>query len=177
MLGLIQADVAAARQAHLGDRTPALLMHFGALHVFFGQPRNFGLQVVAEEIQLVGAVLIGGMEGGFGGRQSKNEPAAAGIDGREPQHVAKKRAIGFGILAVENDVSARNHSALPVTRGETPSWRRPAFPFRRCRSWRKRAARRRDLRGFPPCEASAGLGRPRASRSFGARRQLPRWPA
>src|ERR1700722_7565007 len=177
MFRLIQADVAAARQAHPGNRTPALLVDLRALHVFFGQRRNFSLQVVAEEIQLVGAVLIGGMERGFSGRQSKNEPAAAGVDGREPQHVAKKRAIGFRILTVENDVSARNNSALPRTRLETPSWRQPAFPFRRCRSWRKRAARRRDLRGFPPCEASAGLGRPRASRSFGARRQLPRWPA
>jgi hypothetical protein len=76
------------------------------------------LQVVAQEIQFVRAILIGGMERSFGGRQRKNEPSAAGIDGGESQYIAKKGAIGFRIFAVENDVSARNHSALPVTRRE-----------------------------------------------------------
>jgi hypothetical protein len=52
------------------------------------------------------------MECGFCGGQSKDQPSVAGIDGRKAKHVAKEDAIRFRILAVEDDVSSRNHDAI-----------------------------------------------------------------
>src|SRR5271168_4649522 len=115
MFWLVQPDLAATRQAHLGNRTPALFVHRSARHIFLRQRRYFSRQVVTQEIQLVVAVLVGGVKRRFGRGYGKNKPAAAGIHACKTKYLAKKKcAIRFRILAVNNDVSARNHSALRV---------------------------------------------------------------
>src|SRR5258708_527054 len=42
-------------------------------------------------------------------RQCKDQPAPACIHRTEPQHVTKEQAVGFRLLTIEKDVSARNH--------------------------------------------------------------------
>ena len=49
------------------------------------------------------------MHGQFSGWSAKNQPAAAYIDCLESQNIAEEFAIGRGILAVEQDVKAKNH--------------------------------------------------------------------
>ena len=49
------------------------------------------------------------MHRGLRRRQAEDHPAAADVDRAEFEHVAEERAIGLGILAVEQDVSALEH--------------------------------------------------------------------
>jgi hypothetical protein len=43
---------------------------------------------------------------GFGRRQGEDEPAAARIHGTQAEKVAKEGAVGFRVVAVEEDVRA-----------------------------------------------------------------------
>jgi len=52
-------------------------------------------------------VLVGIMEGSFGGRHGENQPTVAGIDGWKLQHVAKEGPVGFRILGVNNNIARR----------------------------------------------------------------------
>ena len=54
-------------------------------------------------------VLVGRMHRDLGGRQREDQPPVPRIDGLVLQHVAKKRAVSVGVLAVNDDVSAVNH--------------------------------------------------------------------
>ena len=54
-------------------------------------------------------VIFGGMKGRLCRRQREDQPAAAGIDRCEPQHIAKEGAVCFGILAIDDDMCARDH--------------------------------------------------------------------
>ncbi|HEY0702689.1 MAG TPA: hypothetical protein VGD60_07965 [Candidatus Acidoferrales bacterium] len=98
MLRLIQPDFAATGKAQLDDRAPALFMYRGAFHIFLGQRRDFGWQVVTEEIQLVRAVLSSGVKSSFGGRQCEDEPTMAGVDRRKPQNIAEKARSASAFL-------------------------------------------------------------------------------
>src|SRR5208282_2154521 len=120
MLRLIEADFAASWKLHARDRTPSFFVNGGAGDAFLCERGHFCFQVVAQEIEFVRAVLIGGMEGGFARRQCEDQPAVAGIDGLESQNVAKKVAVRFRILRINDDVSTRDHTLL---RGKTwNSW-------------------------------------------------------
>jgi hypothetical protein len=46
---------------------------------------------------------------GFSRRQSKDEPAMTRVHATESKDVAKKRAIGIGIFAIDDYVSSGNH--------------------------------------------------------------------
>jgi hypothetical protein len=91
---------------------PPFFLNLGALHAFLRERSDFGFEIVAHEVKLVGTILIGRMEGGLCGRQREDQPAIACIDGFEAEDVAEKYAVGFGILTLDNDVSARNHLRL-----------------------------------------------------------------
>src|SRR5258708_25586318 len=52
------------------------------------------------------------MKGGFGGRQGEDQPAVAGVHGRQLEHVPKKGPVRFRILGVEDDVGAVDHCLL-----------------------------------------------------------------
>src|ERR1700678_2073955 len=76
VLGLIEADLAAARQRDLGDRSPAWVLHLCARHghAFGFQRRHFGFEIVAPPIKLVAGSTLGGMARGFPPRQAENTP-------------------------------------------------------------------------------------------------------
>jgi len=77
-------------------------------------------------------VIVCWMQGDFRRRQSKNQPAVTGIDGREPEHLVEKRPIGFSVGAVDDDVGTGDHgersatgdcqSAHRVVGEQYPSW-------------------------------------------------------
>src|SRR5580692_3541290 len=112
VLRLVQMDIASAGKRDRRYRTPPCFMNFGGLHAFRRERSDFGFQFVAHEVKLVGAILIGRMEGGLGGRQREDQPAVPRIDGFEAEDVAEKGAVSFGILTLDNYVSARNHLRL-----------------------------------------------------------------
>jgi hypothetical protein len=45
-------------------------------------------------------------------RQREDQPAVTRVHGLEPENVAEEGAVRFGVLTVDNDVSARNHLRL-----------------------------------------------------------------
>src|SRR2546430_2693294 len=53
--------------------------------------------------------LFGGAYGNLGWRQCEDQPAAADVHVGELHHVAKKGAIGIGVLAVDDHVRAVDH--------------------------------------------------------------------
>lgn len=72
-------------------------------------------KVVTREEKLVLVVLVGIVECCLEWGQSKNQPAVAGINARELEHIAKKRPIGFGILGIDNDMHSIDQTRTPVT--------------------------------------------------------------
>jgi Amino acid permease len=95
---LVQVELGAARQPDRGDETPALVAHLarelGTALLELGHGR---LYVVAHQVELLRTALLGRVERRLGRRQPEDEPAAAGVDRREPQHVAEERAVGVGV--------------------------------------------------------------------------------
>src|SRR6516165_5204341 len=56
----------------------------------------------------------------LGWRQREDQPPVTGVDRLVLQHVAEKRSVSLGVLAVDDDVSAVNHApSVP--------WRAPQF--------------------------------------------------
>ena len=55
-------------------------------------------------------VLFGRVHCNLGGRQREDQPAVTCIDRLVLQDVAEERAVSLGILAIDDDVSAVNHS-------------------------------------------------------------------
>jgi hypothetical protein len=113
MLRLIKANSASTGKPYLRDGTPPRFLNFGARDAFRRQGRHFGFQIVAQEIQFVGAALLRWVERGFCRRQTEDQPAAAHIHGFQAQYAAEKCAVRLGVFALDNYVSARNHLLLP----------------------------------------------------------------
>ncbi len=66
--------------------------------------------VIAHQEELVTVVMLGVVKGGFGRREGKDEPAVAGIDRGELEHVAEEGSVGFRVLGVEDDVGSIDHA-------------------------------------------------------------------
>src|SRR5713226_2111105 len=114
MLRLIKADLASTGKPHLRNGTPSCFLNLRALNALLRQGSHLGFQAVAHEIEFVGTILIGRVECGFRRRQGEDQPAMTRIHRLEPENVTEKGAVRFGVLTVDNYVSARNH--LPLLR-------------------------------------------------------------
>src|SRR5229473_685380 len=114
MLWLIKADLASTGKPHLRNGTPSWFQNFRALDALLCEGSHFGFQIVAHEIEFVGATLIGGVDCGFSRRQGEDEPAMTRIHGFETEDIAEKCAVRLGVLTVDNYVSAGDH--LPLRR-------------------------------------------------------------
>src|ERR1700691_6030422 len=106
MLRLIQADIAASGKPYLRDGTPSRFLDFRAFDALLCEGSHFGFQIVAHEIELVGATRIGRVDCGFGRRQGEDKPAVTRVHGFEAEDVTEERSVCFGVFAVENYVSA-----------------------------------------------------------------------
>jgi hypothetical protein len=114
MLRLIKADLASTGKPHLRHGTPSQFLNFRALNALLCEGSHFGFQIVAQEVEFVGATLIGRVDCGFSGGQGEDQPAVTRIHGFEPEDIAEKCAVCLGVLTVDNYVSARDH--LPLRR-------------------------------------------------------------
>jgi len=80
-----QLDRCAEPPAFVADRAAEL----DALALELGDRR---VDVIAHEIELVMAGVVGRVDGQLGGRESEDEPAVAGVDRRELEDVADECA-------------------------------------------------------------------------------------
>ena len=65
--------------------------------------------VIAHQIEFLAAAFISWMHRQLGGRKSENQPTLADIHMGKTQNVAQERAIGFGILGIDDAMCARDH--------------------------------------------------------------------
>jgi hypothetical protein len=75
---------------------------------------HFPFQVVAQQKQLMYAVLIGWMKRGLARRQSEDEPALTRIDRPKAEDITKELSVRFRIRGVDDDMCASNHLILPT---------------------------------------------------------------
>ena len=68
MLWLVQTNRATTGKPQLSNRTPSCFLNFRTLNVFPGQCTHLRFQVVANEIEFLGALLVGRMECGLSWR-------------------------------------------------------------------------------------------------------------
>ena len=115
MLRLIQADVAASRKADVSERSPSFFLNGRADHVLCREIAHFRFQVGAHEIELVAIVTFCRMKSCLCRWQGEDQPAVAGIDRSQPQHIAKEDAVCLGILAINDDMCARDHDGASLT--------------------------------------------------------------
>ena len=113
MARLIDAQLASAWKRHVCEESPALILNGTArdargFHLF-----DERLDVGAHQVELVPAVLIRRMNGYFRWRQSEDQPSVSDIDVRKAEDIAEERAIGLGVLAVDDRMSAgEQHASL-----------------------------------------------------------------
>ena len=106
MLRLIKAELTTAGKPDLRYRAPSLSVNPRTLNALLCERGNFGIEVIAHQIKLVGAMRFCGVECGFGRWQREDQPAMACVDGFEVENVAEECTIRLGVLAIDDDVSA-----------------------------------------------------------------------
>src|SRR6476659_6137343 len=112
MLWLIKADFASTGKPNLRDGAPSCFLNFRAPNALLRERSHLGVQIVAHEIEFVGAILIGRMKCDFCRWQSEDQPAMTRIHRFESEDIAKKCPVLFGACAVDNYVRTRNHFLL-----------------------------------------------------------------
>src|SRR5713226_1123413 len=125
MLRLIEANLAATGKPHLGNGTPPCFLNLGALNALLRKRSHLCFQAIAHEIEFMRTIFNGRVERSFSRRQSEDQPAMAGINGFEAEDIGGKCAVRFGVFAVDNYVSAKNHLPLQKIRGRLSSLHAP----------------------------------------------------
>ncbi len=116
----------------MGERAPRLVVDRAADDVPRIHVGEECIEVVAHQIELVHVVFLRWMHGHLGGRQPEDEPSLANVDGGESQDIAEKRAIAFGVLAIENRVRTDDHEwPLPGLQSYSVSWQCSTNPSSR----------------------------------------------
>lgn len=109
MFGLVQADFTASGKRYSGQASPLDRLDRRTGDLVFRQPRHGRPEVITHEEKFVKIIFLRWMEGSFGRRQSKDQPAVSGVDCGKLENVAEKGAISLGILAVNNHVGTGDH--------------------------------------------------------------------
>jgi len=112
MLGLVNGNLASARQPNLGDRAPALLDYRGAIDPLRAERLDLGLNVVAHEVELMPVVGLCGMEGRLCLGKAKDQPSVTRVHRREPKDVTKEVAVSLRVLTVYHHMRAVDHRIL-----------------------------------------------------------------
>src|SRR5688500_753781 len=142
VLRFVDVEGAAAGQLDAGAAAPALLRDRDRLDALRRHAEAEGVGVVADEIDLVEAV-VAAVHAELGRRQLEDQPAAAGIDARDFEHVAQEDAVGGLVLGEDHDMGAADHAVAPSF-----SARRASCALWAAMSWRRATSRARS-RGTP----------------------------
>jgi hypothetical protein len=115
VLWLVEAELASSGQLDSGQQAPAFVGdRTGELHAFALQRIDGCVDVLTHQVQLVPRRALGWMDGHLRGWERKDQPSAAGVDGRESQHITEKRTDPVGVLAVQNRMDSADHSSLAL---------------------------------------------------------------
>src|SRR5262245_22048005 len=107
---LIDTKPPTARQRHLGEQTPAFVLHRATGNAVLTHVRDKGFYVVAQQIEfLLHVVLAGGMHGSLRWWQSENQIATASINRWQPEYVAQEPVVGVGVRAVDDRMCTDDH--------------------------------------------------------------------
>jgi hypothetical protein len=113
VLGLVQAEFGATGERDGGDEAKAGIGDRAAeFHATLFEIGDGGLDVVAQQVELLVASLLGRMHADFGGRQAEDEPAVACVDVGEFECVAEECAYFFGVIGMDQSVGAGDHVCL-----------------------------------------------------------------
>ena len=88
---LVQSDPPSAGQHELRDRSPPLLVHTAATYSFCRQLRNLGVEIVAQQVKFVSAILFGRVNSRLSGRQCKNQPTMPCVHCSKLKHISEER--------------------------------------------------------------------------------------
>src|SRR5688500_10943931 len=108
---LVHAQLAPARQAHLGEQAPAFVGDRRARDAALLQLLEEGADVGAHEIDLVSAAGSRFMHRELGRRNGVNEKTASAVDARQLKHLAEESAVRLDIAAENHHVCAGQHSS------------------------------------------------------------------
>ena len=78
------------------------------------------VNVITHEVELVMTGVVGRVRGQFGGRESEDEPAVAGIDRREFEDVSDECANRVRALGEDDRVGAGDHASPPIVASWDP---------------------------------------------------------
>jgi len=112
---LIDSKLASARQRELCKQTPANIAHLCAIDIVLTHLAHERLDILAHQVQLVLVILVGRMHGDLSGEQAEDQPAMTDVHVRQTEQVAQECAVGFGLLATDDDVSSVDHQDLSVS--------------------------------------------------------------
>src|SRR5262249_61119204 len=115
----VKTEIAAAWQADRGQETPSFIADCAAFDSLLAETCDFGLHIVAHEIDLLLAAALSRMASNLGRRGCKDQPAAAGVNAGKAEHVAKEGAIRLGIARVNDNVNPCDHVSLHDGFGST----------------------------------------------------------
>ena len=106
---MVDSEGSSAGQLDVSETSPAGLVD-GAFenNLFTFEVCHRGVEVVAHQVEVV-AGFVAGVEGDLGRGQGEDQPALAGVDGVETEDFIEELAVGVGVLAVHDDVSAYKH--------------------------------------------------------------------
>src|SRR5439155_26766090 len=114
---------------HLGEQPPTLVVHRAALDTALLHLRHERLDVIAHQIELVHIILFPRMHRDLGRRKAEDQPSSPHVDARQLQDIEQKLAVGIGILAVDDRVSADDHDLTSqATRSSLPEFISPYSP-------------------------------------------------
>ena len=114
MFRLIDSDFAAARKGERGQTSPPLFTDFRDGDFLILQIPQGRADVVTHEEQFVLVIVICVVKRRLGRRQSEDQPSATRVDSWKLEDVTKKSPVGFGILAIEDNVCAIDHAGRSI---------------------------------------------------------------
>ncbi|MDX6331281.1 MAG: hypothetical protein QOI83_3664 [Streptomycetaceae bacterium] len=139
MQWFVQREFGAAGEPDRSQFAPALFAdRAGDLDALRAELAELGIKVVTHQEELVLGRAVGRVHGHLGRGQLEDEPAAARVDAGKVEDVPEERAIGLGVLAVEDDMRTADQGwLLPLRRagGRVPGIlarsgpRRPSTAF------------------------------------------------
>jgi hypothetical protein len=106
---LIHTELAAAGKPHLRQQAPAAVHHGATVEAALLHAADEARDVVAHQVELVDVVLARGMDRHLRGWEPEDEPALAHVHARQPERVAQERAVGRGVLAIDDGMRADDH--------------------------------------------------------------------
>ena len=117
MAWLVEAELADPGDGEVADPAEALVGDRpGELHALRAQVGDGRVDVVAHQVELVPRLAVGGMDPELGGREGEDQPAAAGVDGVELEHVAEELARRLRVAREDRDVDGADRAHVPDSR-------------------------------------------------------------